>query len=489
MKHISLYFIGVCALLLFASCGRNIKISRQSDKEVSIFPDYKNVTIPYNIAPLDFSVNGNAVCQLIISDDSRSFQVEEKDGYFEIPTDQWKEMLEKNKGKSIRLTVCEQQGSEWIACKPFTMDIAREPIDPYIAYRLIPPGYELWNEMGIYQRDLTTFKESCIYKNTLTDKNCVNCHSFCMQNPKDMMFHSRAKHAGTLVIKDGKIEKLNTKTDQTISPLVYPSWHPSGKYIAFSVNKTKQSFHNFNRNRIEVFDQASDVVVYEVNKHQITSCPFLKSEKAFETFPTFSPDGKSLYFCSAVAVDSMPQKFDKVKYNLCRIDFHPENMTFGNRVDTIFHAASIDKSVSFPRISPDGKYLVFTLHNYGNFSIWHKEADLYAVNLSNKKVFALTAANSKDTESYHSWSSNSRWLVFSSRRADGLYTRPFFTYIDKNGIAHKPFMLPQKNPRKYYQELMVSYNIPECIKGKVEVNKHEIAETLKTSEGMNISYK
>ena len=223
MKHISLYFIGVCALLLFASCGRNIKISRQSDKEVSIFPDYKNVTIPYNIAPLDFSVNGNAVCQLIISDDSRSFQVEEKDGYFEIPTDQWKEMLEKNKGKSIRLTVCEQQGSEWIACKPFTMDIAREPIDPYIAYRLIPPGYELWNEMGIYQRDLTTFKESCIYKNTLTDKNCVNCHSFCMQNPKDMMFHSRAKHAGTLVIKDGKIEKLNTKTDQTISPLVYPS--------------------------------------------------------------------------------------------------------------------------------------------------------------------------------------------------------------------------------------------------------------------------
>ena len=185
----------------------------------------------------------------------------------------------------------------------------------------------------------------------------------------------------------------------------------------------------------------------------------------------------------------MPQKFDKVKYNLCRIDFHPENMTFGNRVDTIFHAASIDKSVSFPRISPDGKYLVFTLHNYGNFSIWHKEADLYAVNLSNKKVFALTAANSKDTESYHSWSSNSRWLVFSSRRADGLYTRPFFTYIDKNGIAHKPFMLPQKNPRKYYQELMVSYNIPECIKGKVEVNKHEIAETLKTSEGMNISYK
>ncbi len=489
MKHISLYFIGICTALLFTSCGKDIKISKQTEKEISIFPDYKNVTIPYNIAPLDFSVNGNAKYQLIISDNHRSFQVEETNGFFDIPISKWKDLLQQNKDKSILLTICELQGKEWIAYKPFQIDITKESIDPYIAYRLIPPGYELWNEMGIYQRDLSSFDQSCIYKNTLSDKNCVNCHSFCMQNPKQMMFHSRAKHAGTLVIENGKIEKLNTKTDQTISPLVYPSWHPSGKYIAFSVNTTKQSFHNFNRNRIEVFDQASDVVVYDVEKHQISSSPLLKSQKAFETFPTFSPDGKSLYFCSAQAVDSMPQKYDKVKYNLCRIDFHPQNMTFGNHVDTIFNAAALSKSASFPRISPDGKYLIFTLHSYGNFSIWHKDADLYAVNLCNKKTYALTAANSKDTESYHSWSSNSHWLVFSSRRVDGLYTRPFFTYIDKKGKAHKPFMLPQKNPRKYYRELMVSYNIPEFIKGKVDVNKHKLAETLKKSEGINVSYK
>lgn len=488
-QYYTLYAIGLCATLLFASCGHDIKISQQSDKEVSIFPDYKAVTIPYNIAPLNFSVNGKNTYQLIIGDADETFQVEETDGYFNIPEKKWKALLLKNKGKNIQLTICEQQGKNWIALKPFRMNIAQEPIDSYIAYRLIPPGYELWNEMGIYQRDLTSYKESCIYKNTLTDKNCINCHSFRMQDSKDMMFHSRAKHAGTLIIQNGKIEKLNTKTDETISALVYPYWHPSGKYIAFSVNKTKQSFHHADRNRVEVFDQASDVVVYDVEKHQISTSPLLKSETAFETFPTFSPDGKSLYFCSAAAVDSMPQQFKEVKYNLCRIDFHPKNQSFGNRVDTLFKASSLSKSVSFPRISPDGQYLVFTLHAYGNFSIWHKDADLYAVNLSNKKVCALSAANSQDTESYHSWSSNSHWLVFSSRRVDGLYTRPFFTYIDKKGTAHKPFMLPQKNPRKFYQELMYSYNIPELIKEKVEVSPRKLAGKLKEEKSTNVTYK
>ena len=80
----------------------------------------------------------------------------------------------------------------------------------------------------------------------------------------------------------------------------------------------------------------------------------------------------------------------------------------------------------------------------------------------------MTAANSKDVDSYHSWSSNSRWLAFSSRRDDGLYTRPYFTYVDAQGKEHKPFMLPQADP-DYYIAFMKSYNIPELITGPVPV--------------------
>ena len=164
-------------------------------------------------------------------------------------------------------------------------------------------------------------------------------------------------------------------------------------------------------------------------------------------------------------------------------------MTFGDKVDTLYNAPLHGKSVSFPRISPDGKFLAFTLHEFGNFSIWHKDADLYMVNLQTKQVYPLSEANSDDVDSYHSWSENSRWMVFSSRRTNGLYTRPFIIYIDEKGKAHKPFLLPQENPLVYYKQLMFSYNIPELMVKKVEVSEHEIAKTLRYSKEINVTVK
>ena len=314
----------------------------------------------------------------------------------------------------------------------------------------------------------------------------MNCHSFCMQNPKRMLFHQRTTHGGTYVVIDNKIEKLNTKTKETISALVYPSWHPSGKYVAFSTNETKQDFHLSGPNRVEVFDNESDVVFFDVEKQEIFSNPKLFTKGNYETFPTFSPDGKRLYFCSAPA-KKMPEEFDQIKYNLLSIAFDPETRTFGNVIDTLYHADREGCSVKFPRVSPDGKYLLYTLSNYGNFSIWHKDADLRMLNLATQKVDSLQKVNSDDAESYHSWSSNSRWFVFSSRRMDGLYTRPYICYFDKNGVAGKPFLLPQKDTY-YYDESLLSFNIPEFIKGKIKVDTNELVHVSKTDPGIDIPF-
>ena len=78
--------------------------------------------------------------------------------------------------------------------------------------------------------------------------------------------------------------------------------------------------------------------------------------------------------------------------------------------------------------------------------------------------------NSNDTESYHSWSSNGRWVVFSSRRLDGLYTRPFIAYVSERGEVFKPFLLPQQDT-DFYSLLMKSFNIPEFVKGAVTVKR------------------
>ena len=317
--------------------------------------------------------------------------------------------------------------------------------------------------MGIYERDLSSFDERALIENTQF-QGCVNCHSFNRGNSADMSLHIRGPHGATLLRHgDGQLTAYNTKTDKTLGLCVYPYWHPSGRFIAYSTNITNQTFHAANANRIEVFDNASDLQVYDVEKNELLLCSLLKQTEVYETYPVFSADGRSLYFCAARARDD--HQLDSIRYSLCRIDFDPATGSFGNRIDTIVDAAAQHRSVSFPRPSYDGCFLCYTLSDYGQFSIWHHEADLYLLDLTTGESRPMTGANSEDTESFHNWSANSRWLVLSSRRDDGLFTRPYFCHVNAEGRVSKAFMLPQRNPRRFYRDRFFSFNVPEfCVR-------------------------
>ena len=130
--------------------------------------------------------------------------------------------------------------------------------------------------------------------------------------------------------------------------------------------------------------------------------------------------------------------------------------------------------------------MVFTMAKYGYFHIWHRDADLWAMDLTTGEAKPLKEVNSNDTESYHTWSSNGRWLVFSSRRDDGTFTRPFFAHMDKDGKWGKPFELPQADP-DYHRQFLRSYNIPEFMSGPVEIAPQTFADVLK-GDGEPVKY-
>lgn len=482
--HLSVFLL---MLILQVSCTQgDIQIARNLNEEITIYPDYKEVTIPVNIAPLNFSVADSSEHCLLIKGKESLIQVHAHAGLFEIPQGKWKSLLKENAGSSIELTVAKRINGAWNAYAPFHIEVVNDSIDKYIAYRLLALSNDMWNRMGIYQRNLENYDQSVIYENSLTDYNCVNCHTFPNQDPKQLIFHMRGHHAGSVLINGKTITKLNTKTPETVSNFVYMSWHPGGNYLAATVCNTFQHFFVNNPNTLEVLDHNSDIVVYDVAKNEVFTCEGLNSKDAWQIFPNFSPDGKSLYFSSTAKVDSVARDFRQMNYSLCRIDFDPKTRTFGQTVDTLYNGRINRKSVSFPKISPDGKYLAFTLQEYGGFGVWHRDADLYMVRLSDGAIYPLTEANSNVGESYHSWSHNNRWLVFSSRRLDELYTRPFFTYIDEKGVARKPFLLPQKNPVKYYKDLLWAYNLPEFIQDKVRVDTHAIMKTMREEKGVNV---
>lgn len=456
---ISCYIVAAIACL--TACNHPVTSPRNVDEWPDIYPDYVGVTIPATIAPMNFGMKGDSCERMDVTvTGGKGGSLHVNDKIISFPPKAWQALLEANRGDSLKFTVSVCREGRWTQYRPFAMYVSPYPIDYGLVYRKIAPGYEVYSHMGIYERQLSTFKERALIENTLVTAMCTNCHSFNRTDPSYLSLHIRGEHGATLMQIDGKREFLNTKTDSTLSACVYPYWHPSGQYIAYSVNDTRQGFHAVKDERIEVFDLASDVVVYHPATHQLLCSPLLRQKDMLETFPAFSPDGRKLYFCQA-RTQPIPQSYKEIRYNLCSIDFNPADGTFGDHIDTLVNAAAMQKSISFPRPSYDGKYLMYTQSDYGNFSIWHKEADLWLLNLADGSTRALSEVNSTDTESFHNWSSNSHWFVFSSRRGDGLYTRLYLASMDDAGRISKPFLLPQDDPWTYYDRSVYSYNVPD----------------------------
>ena len=389
-----------------------------------------------------------------------------------------------------------RSGEQWSRYKPFNIYVSNDSIDPYISYRLISPSYVTYEELTLNQRCLENYDEQVMVDNMLCGTEisgqCVNCHNYQQYDPNRMQFHARQQDGGTVIKYEGQLRKINMRNDSIISAGVYPAWHPWLPLIVYSTNHTGQSFHTRNLNKIEVFDSASDLIAYDVQKNEVTNIENDSTE--FEVFPCWAPDGKTLYYCSAhfefrdtVSHDTeVIMRAKEIRYNLYKKSFDPDTYTFGPR-QLVYRADSLDRSVTLPRVSPDGRYLMFTIGNYGVFHIWHHEADLCLMNLADGSIRPMDEINSADTESYHSWSSNGRWVIFSSRRDDGGYTRPFIAHIDADGRGSKPFELPQADP-DYHRQFMKSYNIPEFMKGPVEVKPQDFARLLKNSSGDAVKY-
>jgi len=488
-----LLLIGFCCLMAVA-CGPKIPAAyTDSDALPRIYPDYREVTIPVNIAPLTFELDEEAdemVARYKVGD--QEIVCADK---MQPDMDDWRSMTDKAKGGAISVDVYVRRGEQWTHCKPFNIYVSPDSIDSYLSYRLIPPSFVSYESLTISQRCLENYDESVIYDNMLCgfekEGQCINCHHYQRYNPERMQFHARQKSGGTVIAYDGKLKKVNMKNDSILSAGVYPAWHPWLNLIVYSTDKTHQNFHTTHSDKIEVYDLESDIIAYDVEKGEVTNLENDTTE--FEVFPAWAPDGRTLYYCSAhfdrdssvSRVNDVISRYQELKYNIYKKSFDPDTRQFGPR-ELVFSADSLDKSAVLPRISPDGRFLVFTLATYGYFHIWHHDADLWMMDLQTGACGPMNEVNSSDTESYHIWSSNGRWLVVSSRRDDGTFTRPFFAHIDKEGKCSKPFELPQADP-DYNRQFLRCYNIPEFMKGPVTISPQTFADLLK-GEGEPVKY-
>jgi len=440
---------GALAVILLSSCKPTPDFAF-SDEYPVIFPDFIETTIPQSMA----------------IDEGALFTFQMVNGY------EHREEREL-RGDTLWITVFAwpKGGNQGVRYRPFPICISPDEIDPYVVYRLIEPGYESWTNISISQRELASYDESHIVTNQLNDQGCINCHSFQSGNPSRMLFHSRGKPAGTVFLRDGHVHRVDFLSLAPGKQATYPAWHPAGRYVAFSSNHTQQSFLMHGHQPIEVYDTESDLMLYDIEKGIVLADTLLNTPLSWETFPAWSPSGDRLYYCAADSVENPSLQRRRVHYRLMSIGFDAESGSFiGSPEEVPLSGLDLSQhSVSFPVLNDH--YLMFTLTDYGTFPIWHDEADLWLLDLDSGETRSLDELNSHSAESYHSFSSNGRWVVFGSRRLDGRYTRLFFSHFDGEGHFSKPFMLPQPDPEDNYLRLK-SYNRPEFVRGKVEEITH-----------------
>jgi hypothetical protein len=429
-------------LAVLVSCG-GPSAFENSGEYPDIFPDYVGVTVPEGMAELRFQMA-----------DGRAFKAETtREGDV-----QW-----------VTVKAWEKGARTGTAYKPFPIYISQDAIDPYIAYRLIEPGYESWHDISICQRDLSGFRESRIVDNRANNKGCINCHTFYGGDPQKMLFHARGAGGGTVFVSGDEVKLINLAAIGPGKQGTYPAWHPGGRYIAFSSNTTRQVFTLADDQPIEVYDTASDIILMDLQTDSVYLCPALTGEAVLETFPAWSEDGGTLYYCAAENPGEIISQRGKVHYKLMSIGF--ENGAFTGEPQVVW--ADSTGSASFPRVR-DGK-LLFTRSGFGTFPIWHREADLYMLDLSGGEVSAVEELNSPEADSYHSWSSNGKWVVFSSRRLDGRYTRLYLAHYRGDGHFDKPFLLPQEDPAEN-QLRVKSYNLPEFLTAPSPSRQKETAK-------------
>ncbi len=467
--------VAVPAYWLTARGSADVDDSTPLSRAPRITPDYSGVVIPPNIAPLNFVIceQGDRFLVKIRPEEGNPIEIASRSRNITIPLKRWRSVLEASRGKELRLDVYAEIDGRWQKYQTIANRVAQEPIDEYLVYRLTGSVYREWNRISVQQRNLTDYRESVVLDGLDLDHACVNCHTFTANRPNPMCIGMRSEKlgSGTIVASGGEVKKVGSKFG-------YTAWHPSGRMAAYSVNQVRQFFHSAGAEVRDVIDLDAALGYYTPDTEKAKLVPLASDKDRLETYPTWSPDGQYLYYCSTPILwedrSTIPADISaEIKYDLMRIRYDIDGDTWGEP-ETVLSAKDTGLSILEPRISPDGKWLLFCMCDYGCFPIYQPSSDLYLMDLETGDYRKLDI-NSALSESWHSWSSNSRWIVFSSRRRGGVFTRPYISFVDAAGTAHKPFVLPQEYP-DHYDSFLKSMSVPELVTAPMSVDAQTLAK-------------
>lgn len=290
---------------------------------------------------------------------------------------------------------------------------------------------------------------------------CGNCHSFSRDGKTLGMDVDYANDKGSYGIVPVEREmalsreRLITWTDyrredgeRTFGLLSQVS--PDGRYVVSTVKDRSIFMAKPDLAFSQLFFPIKGILaIYDRQTGQFAPVPGADDKAFVQSNPSWSPDGRFIYFARAPAEDLPNLKHPesalvteaeaaeffarrpRYQFDICRIP------VTGGTAEPVKGAAGNDASNFFPRVSPDGKWLVFCKAK--NYMLLQPDSELWIVPATGGQARRMRC-NTGRMNSWHSWSPNGRWLVFASK-ANGPYTQMWLTHVDEAGNDSPPVVL------------------------------------------------
>lgn len=481
--------IYVCLLMLLCGCSYTPHDVLKADSSLEMYPEYQDITLPCNIAPLNFLVRNEGV--KAVEAKVEGITQLSKGSMVQWDINAWKQLISEHVGDTLNVQVTAYIDDQWLQFDDLKWYVSADSVDSYLTYRLIEPGYEIWHEVEIEERCLENFDTRVLADGKQLGNRCMNCHTHGGSEGQYSYFYIRGEQGGTFVNRNGKFEKMSLNSAKTNGSTVYGGWHPTGRYGVFSTNVIIPAFHADPAFRLEVYDTQSDLCVADFeNQRMITSPLVSQTDHTLETFPCFSADGNVIYYCSAVnpcgdtipRAEDMQNKVKQIHYSLNRIGFDAETGSFVGPIETVLEASD-STSVHFPHFSPDGQWLTYCESRYGTFPIWHMETRIV---LASAAQPSSVVNRTQIQATYHTWSHNSKWIAFASKEYDTQYGRVYLVHVSSDGTLSNPLVLPQADP-DHDDLYLKSYNIPDLSMRSMPFSHDQVRQLLECSKAIQFS--
>ena len=360
---------------------------------------------------------------------------------------------------------CEERRSSVQASRPLRFRMAADRADDYIVYRLVAPALHADSTPSTFVRHIGSMGVTPLLSSR--GAYCFGCHAFSSPAGERGMisiqsqYMPRSQEVCVGLYRIAQKQGQKVELPLAIAMTTFTAWSPDGSKLAVAADQ-----HKAPSLLLAGADQhASGLGVFDVRSTALYVLPGTGTPNRAAAYPCWSPDGRSLAFCSA----SLPQQPGSLKLNLQIVPF---NRGRGGEPRDVPGASTNGRSNYLPRFSPDGKWLSFCQSDNGAFIT--SSSDIYLMSSDLQESPRRLACNAPYAgDSWHSWSSNSRWLAFASKRDDGIYARIYLTHIDADGHSSPAVRLPVDQPP------LLSFSLPELVRSRPRVDDRDLFEVVR----------